>query len=149
MTTASSADREMARDNVAAMFARRDEAYVRMDADALGADYADDAVIYSPAGGVHQGRDAARMFRALFIAFADNRRRVERVLIDGTRIAEVMTLEGTNLGGLMGMQPSGKQFKVAAVFLYELRGGKIIRERRIYDFTGLLVQIGMLKAKPA
>jgi hypothetical protein len=30
-----------------------------------------------------------------------------------------------------------------------LENGKIVRERRIFDFTGLLVQIGVLKAKPA
>lgn len=35
-----------------------------------------------------------------------------------------------------------------AVFLYELQDGTIVRERRIFDFTGLLVQIGILKAKP-
>jgi hypothetical protein len=29
-----------------------------------------------------------------------------------------------------------------------LKGGKIQHERRIYDFTGLLIQIGVLKAKP-
>jgi hypothetical protein len=27
--------------------------------------------------------------------------------------------------------------------------GLIARERRIYDFTGLLVQLGVLRAKPA
>ena len=59
------------------------------------------------------------------------------------------SLEGTNLGGLMGLPPSGKHFRVPAVFLYELRGNKIIRERRIFDFTGMLVQIGVLKARPA
>jgi hypothetical protein len=36
-----------------------------------------------------------------------------------------------------------------AVFFYQFENGKIVRERRIYDFTGLLVQIGVLKAKPA
>jgi predicted ester cyclase len=60
-----------------------------------------------------------------------------------------MTIEGTNLGGLMGLPPSGKHFRVPAVFLYDLRGDKILRERRIYDFTGMLVQIGVLKARPA
>jgi hypothetical protein len=29
-----------------------------------------------------------------------------------------------------------------------LRGCQIARERRIYDFTGLLVQVGVLKTKP-
>ena len=30
----------------------------------------------------------------------------------------------------------------------EFKNGLIARERRIYDFTGLLIQIGVLKAKP-
>jgi steroid delta-isomerase-like uncharacterized protein len=139
----------MTRDEIAAMFARRDDAYEEMDSAALAADYADDAVIYSPAGGVHQGRDAERTFHAIFTAFADNQRHVESLLIDGNSVAEVLTLEGTNLGGLMGLPASGKHFRVPAVFLYDVRGDKIVRERRLYDFTGLLVQIGVLKARPA
>jgi hypothetical protein len=35
-----------------------------------------------------------------------------------------------------------------AVFFYRLENGRIVHERRIYDFTGLLLQIGVLKAKP-
>jgi hypothetical protein len=35
------------------------------------------------------------------------------------------------------------------VFLYEFKDGKIVRDRRVYDFTGLLIQVGTLKAKPA
>jgi steroid delta-isomerase-like uncharacterized protein len=139
----------MTRDETAAMFARRQEAHEEMDSAALGADYTDDAVIYSPVGGVHQGCDAARTFEAIFKAFADHQRRVDDLLIDGNRVAEVLTLAGTNLGGLMGLPPSGKHFSMPAVFLYDLRGDKIIRERRFYDLTGLLVQIGVLKARPA
>ena len=48
----------------------------------------------------------------------------------------------------MGMPATGRPFHLAVVFLYELRDHKIVRERRIYDFTGLLLQIGVLKAKP-
>ena len=54
-----------------------------------------------------------------------------------------------HIGDFIGMAPSGKPFRLAAVFLYELGNRQIIRERRLYDFTGLLVQIGVLKAKPA
>ncbi|MGH9146149.1 MAG: hypothetical protein ACRD1Q_05525 [Vicinamibacterales bacterium] len=32
---------------------------------------------------------------------------------------------------------------------YVLRDGQIVHERRIYDFTGILIQVGLLKAKPA
>jgi hypothetical protein len=35
------------------------------------------------------------------------------------------------------------------VFLYEFKDGKIVKDRRVYYFTGVLVQVGTLKAKPA
>ena len=34
-------------------------------------------------------------------------------------------------------------------FWRTLKDGLIVRERRIYDFAGLLIQIGLLKVKPA
>jgi predicted ester cyclase len=61
----------------------------------------------------------------------------------------VATLEGTDIGGFMGLAPSGKRFKFSAVFVYEFHERKIVREQRIYDFTSVLMQIGVLKAKPA
>ena len=140
----------MTRDEIATMFARREQAYEKEDAAALAADYADDAVVDSPTGGVHRGPAAAAdVLDAVFVAFDDMKVRTQDLLIDGDRIAQVLILEGTNVGGMMGLPPSGKSFRVPAVFLYELRGGKIVRERRIYDFTGMLVQIGVLKARPA
>jgi steroid delta-isomerase-like uncharacterized protein len=140
----------MTRDEITAMFARRDEAFEEMDSAALAADYAEDALIDSPTAGPHRGpAAAAHAFDGVFHAFADMSSRTENLLIDGDHVAQVMTIEGTNLGGLMGLPASGRHFRVPAVFLYELRGDKIVRERRIYDFTGMLVQIGVLKTRPA
>jgi hypothetical protein len=34
------------------------------------------------------------------------------------------------------------------VLMYTLKDGQVVREKRIYDFTGMLIQIGVLKAKP-
>jgi predicted ester cyclase len=53
------------------------------------------------------------------------------------------------MGGFMGLPPTGKPFRLPIVHFYEFQDGHILPERRIYDFTGLLVQIGVLKAKPA
>jgi steroid delta-isomerase-like uncharacterized protein len=140
----------MTRDEIAGMFARRDEAFEEMDAAALAADPAEDALIDSPTAGTHRGPEAAaHAFDGVFHAFADMTSRTESLLIDSDHVAQVMTIEGTNLGGLMGLPASGRHFRLPAVFLYVLRGDKIVRERRIYDFTGLLVQIGVLKARPA
>jgi len=139
----------MTRDEIVAFFDRRRELYDDFDAAALAADYADDAVIDSPIAGVHTGGTAAEQaLRAVFAAFLDRKMKTEGLLIDGDRVAQVLTIEGTNIGELMGLPPTGKPFRFTAVFLYELKDRQIVRERRIYDFTGLLVQIGVLKAKP-
>ena len=49
----------------------------------------------------------------------------------------------------MGLPPTGRAFRFLAAFVFILRDGRIVEERRVYDFTGLLIQIGVLKAKPA
>jgi steroid delta-isomerase-like uncharacterized protein len=140
----------MSREDMVALFKRRQDAYDDLDAAALAADYAEDAVIDSPSGGVHTGREAAeRTLRAVFSAFLDITIAVEELIIDGDRAAQVQSMEGTHIGDFLGLPPTGKRFSMSAVFFYEVRNGRIVRERRIYDFTGMLVQIGILKAKPA
>jgi steroid delta-isomerase-like uncharacterized protein len=138
------------RDDIVALFARRQAAYDNLDAEALVADYADDCSIESPTGGTHSGRVSAKqVLQVVFDAFQDMRVRTERLLIDGNQVSQLLNIEGTNLGGFLGLPPTGKPFHLSAVFLYELEEGRIRRERRVYDFTGLLTQIGVLKTKPA
>lgn len=140
----------MSRQEMVDFFRRRAEAYEDLDAAALAADYAEDAVIDSPTAGVHHGREAAeKALRAVFGAFLDMTMAVEELIIDGDRAATVLSIEGTHIGEFLGLEPTGKRFTMPAVFVYELKAGRIVREQRIYDFTGLLVQIGVLKAKPA
>ena len=85
----------------------------------------------------------------IFSAFLDLTTKVESLIIDGNSAVMVVSLEGTHIGEFLGLEPTGNRFIMPAVFFYQLENGKIVRERRIYDFTGLLVQIGVLKAKPA
>ena len=56
----------MTRQEILELFKRREHAYEDLDAAALATDYADDAVIESPAAGVHQGREAAEKARIEF-----------------------------------------------------------------------------------
>ena len=140
----------MTRQQMQDFFKRRWEAYEDLDAAALAADYAENAVIESPTAGVHTGREAAeRTFRVIFNAFLDLTTTLDNLVIDGNSAVTVLSLEGTHIGEFLGIPPTGKRFTMPAVFFYELKNGQIVRERRIYDFTGLLVQIGVLKAKPA
>lgn len=140
----------MTRDEVVGFFARRQELFDDLDAAKLAADYSDDALIESPMAGVHKGPVAAEQaFRAVFGAFLDQKVKTERLLIDGNFVAQFVSIAGTHVGPFMGLQPTGRRFRLNAVFLIELRDRKIVREQRIYDFTGLMVQIGALKAKPS
>jgi steroid delta-isomerase-like uncharacterized protein len=139
----------MTRAEIVAFFDARQAAYDNFDAAALASDYADACVVDSPTGGTHTGRTAVqKVLQAVFDAFLDMKIRTDSLVIDGDRVAQAMSIEGTNMGGFLGLSASGKPFRLTAVFLYELKDRQIVRERRIYDFTGMLTQIGVLKTKP-
>lgn len=140
----------MTRQQMQDFIKRRWEAYEDLDAAALAADYAENVIIESPTAGILTGPDAAeRAFRVIFSAFLDLTTKIDDLIVDGNNAVVVLSLEGTHIGEFLGIPPTGKRFTMPAVFFYQLENGKIVRERRIYDFTGLLVQIGALKAKPA
>ena len=141
----------MTREEIGALFTRWQEAMADHDLDALAAVYAKDCVVESPmAAGTVQGREAnAQIHRAFFDAFPDITFNLQELLIDGDRIVQIGTLTGTDTGGLMGMVPSGKPVVIPIVYFSKVDNGEIVYERRVYDFTGMLVQIGVLKARPA
>ncbi len=140
----------MSRDEIEELIDRRAGAWDGRDAAALTLDHSEDCVVESPlAGGTCQGREAIeRLYATYFRAFTDIKLEKKDLLIDGDRAALFAQASGTDRGGFMGMAPTGRAVRFAIVFLYDLRDGLIVKERRIYDFTGLLVQVGMLKAKP-
>ena len=48
----------------------------------------------------------------------------------------------------MGLPPTGKRIEFLFVALQRFENDKIARERRIYDFSGLLIKLGVLRVKP-
>lgn len=140
----------MTRDEIAALFARRQQAWDKLDAAALAADYSEDATVDSPlAGGSASGRDAIeKLFATYFAAFPDFKLDHESLLIDGENVSQLIRATGTDSGGFMGMSPTRRKITFRCAFFYSVRDGCIARERRVYDFTGLLIQVGLLKAKP-
>jgi steroid delta-isomerase-like uncharacterized protein len=140
----------MTREEIAAIVSRRIDAWHRRDIPGLVEDVSEDSVVDSPfAGGEGRGKAGfARAYEAFFQAFPDARLNLQDVLIDGDRVILVGRLSGTDRGGFMGLTPTGRSFDIPIASLYELKDGLIVHERRIYDFTGLLVQVGALKAKP-
>jgi steroid delta-isomerase-like uncharacterized protein len=139
----------MTRDDTAALIARRLDAINRHDVAALASIYADDCLVDSPsAGRVVKGRAVIdELNRAWISGFPDLALSTDDLLIDRDRVAWIVTAEGTDSGGFMGLPPTGKPFNLPMVLLSTVAGGQVVRERRIYDFTGMLMQIGILKAR--
>ena len=52
-------------------------------------------------------------------------------------------------GEFYGLAATNKHIVLPLARLFEFTDGLIGHERRFYDFTGLLVQVGVLRAKPA
>ena len=141
----------MTHEEIVALFDRRADAFSRRDVKALAGMHAATGVVESPmAGGSVTGPAAiAQLWEALFKAFPDATLTTEELVIDGDRVAQVATLAGTDAGGFLGLPASGKPFRVPVLILLTVSDQQIVSERRIYDFTGLLIQIGVLKAQPA
>jgi uncharacterized protein (TIGR02246 family) len=140
----------MTRDEIAALFTRREAAWRARDAPALAADHAPHGSVVSPTGGVLEGRpDIERIYRVWFTAFPDLIFSTEDLLIDGDRAALLARVAGRHAGEFFGMPPTGRLIELSCVCIYRLEDGLIAHERRILDFTGLLVQLGVLRAKPA
>jgi steroid delta-isomerase-like uncharacterized protein len=140
----------MTRQQVEALFARREQALARHDIAGVSAVYAPDAVVESPtAGGTVRGRkEIENVTRAWFTGFPDVVFSTRSLVIDGESAVWIGEVSGTDTGGFMGLPPTNKPFRVPMVTQCTLKDGAIAHEKRIYDFTGMLMQIGVLKAKP-
>jgi len=99
---------------------------------------------------VLEGHDAIeRIYRVWFRAFPDLTISPTDLLIDGERVMLVFNIKGTHAGEFFGLPASGRHLEATCAFLYRVANGLIVHERRILDFTGVLVQVGVLRAKPA
>ncbi len=95
------------------------------------------------------GRRICGSYSALFVVFPDWRLDFGPPIIDGNRIALPFSVTATHKGDFMGLPGTGRRCEFEGVSLIELDDDLLIREeRRVYDFTGLLTRLGVLKVKP-
>ena len=140
----------MTRADAVEVFSRQQAAWNAHDPEALARDYADDGTIISPIFRTVQGRDAiVESFRSLFGTFPDWQYLGQDLLVDGESIAEPFIVKATHTGEFMGLPGSGRKVEIQGVRIVKMNGGLIAYERRYYDFTGFLIQLGVLRGKPA
>lgn len=140
----------MTRQDIVSFLATRQAQWIARDTEALAATHAADGTVDSPMFGALRGRgEIAESYRSLFTIFPDWEMTLHDALIDGQRIAEPFSATATHVREFMGLAGTNRRFQIHGVRLYELAGNVIQHERRLYDFTALLIQIGVLRGKPA
>ena len=143
----------MTSDEIRSFLDRFVRAWERQDVPALGACYTADCTVVSPIFHTVKGRaQVERSYTDLFRAFANPSVRVDDTVIstgDPPRAVIVWTTQAIHAGEIFGMPGSGKRIERTAAYILTFRDGLIVNERRVYDFTNMLMQLGVLKAKPA
>jgi len=137
------------REEMQALIVRRDAAWRARDPTTLASLHDAHGVVVSPTGGVLEGRaEIERVYRLWFSAFPDITTHADTSLIDGDRAVQILRFSGTHTGEFFGLAATGRHIEVTMACILTIADDRIVEERRIYDFTGVLVQVGVLKAKP-
>jgi steroid delta-isomerase-like uncharacterized protein len=140
----------VSREDVTALFERRGDAWTRHDADALAATHAELGIAESPLQGRIHGRQRIRdAYQGWFRSFPDLQFARRSLLIDGNRVAEFFAVTGTQSAPFYGMPATARRIDLKGAWLFTIGvDGLILEDQRVYDVTGMLVQLGILKAKP-
>ena len=143
MQTLTRADLQAVADRFQEVFTRRDPA-------AIAALHSPDGIVESPMFATLRGRKAIEdAQRAFFASFPDAAMTVDATVIDPPHVALFVTMNATHVNEFFGLAGTGRRIEFRLCRLLRMDGGLIAHEARIYDFTGLLVQVGVLRAKPA
>lgn len=140
----------MTRKDIRAFFARRDEVWQRHDFAGLVKDHAEECEVESPFSGRLKSHAAIeKVYREWFTSFPEAQYVTEQLLIDGNNVVQRVKMTGTQRGDFCGLAPTGKRFEVRCAFFFTFADGKIVHEIRVYDLTGVFIQLGVIKAKPS
>ena len=140
----------MTRDEITAFFSHRQALWMAHDSQALADGHAMDSIVESPMFGRLCGRDAIReSYANLFATFPDWDLHIDDVLVDGQRAVQIFSVNATHTGEFMGLPGTNRRFTIQGVRVFEMSDGFIRHEKRMYDFTAMLVQVGVLRARPA
>ena len=140
----------MTREEIATLLDRHAEAHARGDIDALVLHYDPAATVVSPIFGTVSGRDnIRRSFVALTDALDNWDIQLQGRVVDADAAIEIRSFTATHVAEMFGMPATHRQVTFTGALHFTFGDGAITHERRVYDFTSLLMQMGVLRAKPA
>jgi hypothetical protein len=133
-----------------AMINRYLDVWQRRDPATLADFHAAEGVVESPMYATLRGRKAIESaYRAFFTSFPDATSATDAVVAEPPHVALFTTISATHVNEFFGLPGTGRRVEFRNCQLMRIEDGAIAHVRRIYDFTGVLVQVGVLRAKPA
>jgi steroid delta-isomerase-like uncharacterized protein len=97
--------------------------------------------------GLAGGREGMKQFFVMMrTAFPDLRMAVDDLIAEGDKVVARTTMSGTHKGEFMGMDPSGKQFRVSAIDVIRFADGKAIEHWGLTDAAAMMEQLGAIPA---
>lgn len=127
------------------------KAWQDRDPTAIAQHHAPDGIMESPIYSTLKGRKAIEeAARAFFTSFPDATFAIDAVIVDAPHIAIFTTVNATHVKEFFGMAGTSRHLQLPTAWLLELNDDGLIGfGRRVYDFTGILLTVGILRAKPA
>lgn len=141
----------MTREEISAFIDRHAAGWNLRDPDVLAASHAEDGVVFSPMFHRVEGRSRIRRtYEELFATFPDWELRYDDPIVDANRVAVFFSVTATHQGEFLGVPGTGRRCSFEGVSLFQLSEDRFIKEeRRVYDFTGLLTRLNVLRVRPA
>jgi predicted ester cyclase len=139
----------MTRPEVDALLARHQESFASRDSARLAADHAEQGTFTSPAAGTVTGRARIREVYDYWLeAFPDMDFTWTTPIVEGTRAALFWRFRGTLSGKFFGEARAGTRIQFPGAAEYILAPEGIVTATHVFDFTGTLVNAGVLRVKP-
>ncbi len=84
--------------------------------------------------------------RSMRSALPDVHIRIEDTVVDASKAAVRIVLEGTHLGEGLGLPPTGQRVSISGIVIVRIAGGQIAEGWNSWDQLGLLRQLGAIPA---
>ena len=103
--------------------------------------YSNDCVIHTPDGEVHGIEGSKQLYRTYTSAFPDMQFEIEEIVAENDMAAVQLVARGTHKGPLGALPASGNSVKVANNCFFRFAGGKVIKQKGVWDTLRLMQQI--------
>jgi steroid delta-isomerase-like uncharacterized protein len=96
-------------------------------------------------GAMASGRDGLKQaMERVSRGLADVRMTVEDMIAEADRVAVRLTSSARQVGELMGMPPSGREYTIDEIHVFRIRDERIVEHWHQADFLGMMKQLGAM-----